>query len=468
MRNRTTGALALAMLVATACSGGREPDLGGIYNRSAMYHGPKRNPVIVIPGVLGSRLVDRASGEVVWGAFGPEAADPETPEGARLVALPLDGSTDDVHATGALDRLDVNLLGLPFQLSAYAQILGTLGVGGYADQQLAEAVLDYGPGHFTCFQLGYDWRLSNAENAARLYDYIVDRRAYVARELEKRYGVRDPDVRFDIVAHSMGGLVTRYMLRYGDAPLPTDGDVPPPTWKGAELVERAILIGTPNAGSATALLNTGHGVTFGPGLTRYGPSIVATFPSLFELLPRARHGRVLRAGTDEPIEGLFDPAYWERMGWGLADPDSAEVRAWLMPDVADAAHREEVARDLQARNLALGEAFHRALDVPASPPAGTELYLVAGDAEATLDTVEVDEATGGIEPLTWAPGDETVTRASALMDERMGGSWSPWLVSPIRWSGVTFVFADHLELTRDPAFSDNVLYLLLEAPRPGR
>jgi hypothetical protein len=30
---------------------------------------------------------------------------------------------------------------------------------------------------------------------------------------------------------------------------------------------------------------------------------------------------------------------------------------------------------------------------------------------------------------------------------------------------VTFLFTDHLGLTRDPAFADNVLYLLLEDPR---
>jgi hypothetical protein len=38
------------------------------------------------------------------------------------------------------------------------------------------------------------------------------------------------------------------------------------------------------------------------------------------------------------------------------------------------------------------------------------------------------------------------------------------LVSPIDWSRVLFLFTRHLQLTRDPAFSDNMLYFLLEAP----
>jgi hypothetical protein len=53
------------------------------------------------------------------------------------------------------------------------------------------------------------------------------------------------------------------------------------------------------------------------------------------------------------------------------------------------------------------------------------------------------------------------------MDERYteGAKWSPRLVTPIKWSSVNFLFTDHLGLTKDPAFTDNVLYLLLEAPR---
>jgi len=30
---------------------------------------------------------------------------------------------------------------------------------------------------------------------------------------------------------------------------------------------------------------------------------------------------------------------------------------------------------------------------------------------------------------------------------------------------VTFLFSKHMDITRDPAFADNVLYMLLEDPR---
>jgi hypothetical protein len=43
---------------------------------------------------------------------------------------------------------------------------------------------------------------------------------------------------------------------------------------------------------------------------------------------------------------------------------------------------------------------------------------------------------------------------------------SPRVVFPIAWRNVTFLFTDHLALTSNPTFTDNVLYALLEEPRP--
>lgn len=46
----------------------------------------------------------------------------------------------------------------------------------------------------------------------------------------------------------------------------------------------------------------------------------------------------------------------------------------------------------------------------------------------------------------------------------IGAAWSPRLVSPIPWTRAQFLFTDHLGMTKDAAFTDNVLYLLLEEP----
>jgi hypothetical protein len=288
----------------------------------------------------------------------------------------------------------------------------------------------------------------------------------VKQQYEERFGVEDHDVEFDIVAHSMGGLVTRYYLRYGAAGLPEDGTAPEITWAGAEHVDQAVLVGTPNAGSANTLKYLVEGRDYGRFAPTYPAALLGTMPSLYQLLPRGRHG-ALRAASDTSvaIDSLYDPAFWKRMEWGLADPDQDRVLRQLLPGVDDAAARRRIALDHLDKSLAHARRFTAALDTPATRPDGLDLMLVAGDAEPTLSRLTVDRATGALAPLDNGPGDGTVLRTSALMDERVGGRWTPTLRSPIDWSRVTFLFESHVEMTASPAFADNLLYYLLIHPQ---
>lgn len=468
----TLCALVVASSIAGCARFTKGPRLAAIYNRTAQYHDAFRNPIIVIPGVLGSRLRDAEGGGPVWGAFDSGFVDPNSAAGARRVALPMREGVplrdlhDDVVPDGVLDRIRLRLFGLPVQLGAYVDILTTLGVGGYRDQSVGLlGAIDYGADHFTCFQFPYDWRRDNVESAARLHDFIVEKAAYVRAENFKRYGV-DREVKFDIVAHSMGGLIARYYRLYGAADLPADGSTPPITFAGLRWVDRIILVGTPNGGSVDALVDMVKGSRAGPFLPWYPPAVVGTFPSVYQLLPRSRHGALVAAAVPgAPAVDVLDPALWERMGWGLAAPAQARVLEWLLPDMADAAARRQVALDHQRKALARARQFAAALDQVEPPHAGGDLFLVAGDAAPTRAVAAL--AAPGEEPsiVEWGPGDGTVLRSSALLDERVGGTWRPTLDTPIAWRGVTFLFSDHLGMTRDPGFADNVLFLLLEGRR---
>ena len=439
------------------------PDLGELYTRSAREYHKYGNPVIVIPGILGSRLVVEKSGTVVWGAFDNNYADPGTPEGARLIAHPLyaDSAGDGIVSNGALDRVKVNLLGIPLELNAYVNILSTLGAGGYRDDSFSLSNVDYGTEHFSCFQFDYDWRLDNVENAMRLHAFILEKKEYVETQLSERYGI-ERDVKFDIVAHSMGGLIARYYLMYGSNDLDAVIDLDEPGWEGAEYVENLIVIGTPNAGSLNAMDNLINGRELGPFLPRYESSIIGSMPSVYQLLTRNRH-KLIVDENGKAID-LYDPGTWKKLGWGLADPDQEEIIAMLLPEVADSGDRNKIAMEYLAYVLQRADSFQRALDVPAEAPEGVKMYLIAGDSVPTDSSYVVDSKTGKIIKRIMSHGDGTVTRSSALLDERIGGEWKPYVVTPIDWTNVMFIFSDHLGITKDPTFSDNVLFLLLENP----
>ena len=445
------------------------PQLGDIYGRNARSADADRNPLIVIPGVLGSRLVDGASQRVVWGEFGGDGIDASSPDGARLLGLPMaEGKSlrelaDNVHVRGVLDALEIRVFGVPFEMNAYRDILVALGVGGY--HEAAGANGDHGPQSHESFQFAYDWRRDTVENAARLHQFILGKKSEIEAARRQRFGDAISPVKFDIVAHSMGGLLARYYLQYGDADLPADGTPPSVTWAGAKHVERVVLVGTPSAGAIDAVENLIKGVVFSQALPRYQAAILGTMPGLYQLLPRSRQHPVLTDADRKSVD-IMEVQTWSRYRWGLLNPNQQYVLRQLLPNVPDPAQQQRIAFDHVKKCLDRAKAFQAALDVRTKPPEGTTVHLIAGDAYPTSAQLWV-YPDGHVSVASQLPGDGRVTRASALMDERIGdpAKWSPRLVSPISWSSVNFLFTDHLGLTRDPAFTDNVLYLLLEAPR---
>jgi hypothetical protein len=93
------------------------------------------------------------------------------------------------------------------------------------------------------------------------------------------------------------------------------------------------------------------------------------------------------------------------------------------------------------------------------------MFLVVGTGLDTPAGVVIDPEDGTLEPLIQEEGDSVVLRASALSDERQGGNDAKGLVRPIKYRTVLLLPGEHVEITQNSVFADNMLYWLNDQPR---
>lgn len=441
-----------------------------IIQRAVEYEGPLRNPVIVIHGYLGAKLKNYRNGKLVWGEFSTwDYFTGLSDSSIRDLALKMNSEghpadwDDDVRAYAFLEDVRVLLFGLPVNLNAYEDMLSVLRDAGYVQ---VGRPMPPGKNFPTLFPFYYDWRRDLPSNAARLHRYILERRAELQAEYEKRYGLKDYDVQFDIVSHSMGGLLSRYYLRYGDADLPADGEsLPELTWKGSKFIDKLLIVGTPNAGYLDTFLELLNGLRVAPGTALYPPAVIGTFATIYQMMPVQGFRSVL--WKDDPNGGevdIFDPGLWVKMRWGLADPSQDKYLKVMMPEVTGASERRRIALSYQAYCLKRARQFTLAMQVKARPPEDVAMFLFAGAAFPTSRTVLVDRASGKVEVSEYAPGDGKILVTSANYDLREDGYWTPYLRSPITWDGVYLLNAAHMGITRSSMFSTNAFYCMMIKP----
>jgi len=202
---------------------------------------PQQPPIILIHGLMGSTLVDKTTGEEFY------------PKSASAVAL---SDYQDLIispvSTAGYNLVPGNILGNIAGIDFYGALTKVLENDGQFVSTIPGQPVGAQKRRYYTFL--YDWRRDNVVAVKQLHAFI--------EQIRKDYD--DPNLRVDIIAHSNGGLLTNYYLRYGPNDVLDQKEFV--QWpEGSKRVRRVVLLGTPNLGSV-------------PSVERPGPRVSAWVP----------------------------------------------------------------------------------------------------------------------------------------------------------------------------------------------
>lgn len=340
-----------------------------------------RPAIIFVPGYFGSYLVDKKTKETVFidaksamsprGALSLGQAELKTPAGPEL------------EAGGVLEVVNVMKA---YKIDVY---------GGEIERLRAIPGVQVIP-------YGYDWRDDLHKAVLGLDALVKDLKAHGAP-------------RVDIVAHSLGSLISTYYLAYGTQ----QPETAKLTWEGAGNVSHLVIAGAPFDGAMIFVDQMNRGNTL-PLMGRLMPAeTMSSFPSGYFALPY-RTGYVYDRNQTVRKIALDRPEFWRDNRLGLA------------------ANQEIAPQVKAARNAYVSKWIPRARrfmtllqlpDVARAPvPAGLKIEAIIGHGSPTLAAGYAIEDEGrvklffkkdalrelGLDPaILETDGDGTVTNESA-------------------------------------------------------
>lgn len=222
----------------------------------------RKNPVILIPGIQGTTLLDsnRQDFKTVWSGVKKFFSD--------IHQLTLrDNGISDKHLDAVIERADVEDL-------AYSEIINYLKSQGYR-----------------VYIFGYDWRKSNEVTGQKLGEFV--------EKLKTRFGNISS---FNFITHSMGGLVFSAYLKS----LSTE--------QREDVVEHAIMTVPPFLGSMEASMNLILGGSMLFNSSDDFRKVARTFPAIYELAPVYKDAYQF---DDPNVAQAFSPydfdSYWQQV-----------------------------------------------------------------------------------------------------------------------------------------------------------
>jgi pimeloyl-ACP methyl ester carboxylesterase len=254
----------------------------------------KNVPLVFIHGIKGSKLVGKDR-KTVWVTL-QEALSLSTPN----IALPMsfqDGiqTRDDISAVGPLTKL--------------VAIPKLLEVDVYASWLTRARKLGRPFRVFT-----YDWRRDNNETTDLFFKFLLEVQ-------QKNNGAK-----IQVVAHSMGGLITLALLK-----------------EHPEIFHSVVFAGVPFGGGIGFLPDLHAGTATGINKKILAPNVLATFPSVYSLFPL--ENRQLLSKDQKIIPGFdfYNADDWKKQRLGI-------FRRGIAPLAAENFLREALGKARQFRN----------------------------------------------------------------------------------------------------------------------
>jgi len=209
-----------------------------------------RNPLILIPGILGTKLTQNyGNHDEVW----PNLLALAGPFDFHLDPLMLSGSGEEYPEFPITVGDIITSINIPvatwWSTDIFDSLITDLTSNGYTEDQ-------------DLFVFPYDWRKDNAYNAERLNTKI--------NEI-----LGNTNGKVDIIAHSMGGLVAKDYIASN----------------GSSKIDKLIFVGTPHDGSPQSFKVLMYDDNLGiPVLNQHeAHTIVQNMPSVYQLLPSQRY-----------------------------------------------------------------------------------------------------------------------------------------------------------------------------------
>ena len=252
-------------------------------------HAPNvESAIIVVPGYYGTRLVREKDGSLIFFSL------TEALFGDQSLTLPVPGlgfkGTINLQPAGILKEVDV--VPLLYSIDVYGSLIDQLRLSNKKSREVIPLI--------------YDWRGDLMEAVRNLDDLIRRLRVQGKKEIS-------------VVAHSMGGLIVGYYLRYGTQ----DIDSAVETWKGAESLKSVVLAGVPFLGVMHSFRNMNFGVTVGLNSSLLSSEAYASFPASYYTLPISDADDLLTPEL-KPLKGMIRNAeHWRQSEWGLFNTQQA-------------------------------------------------------------------------------------------------------------------------------------------------